>query len=429
MKKLLFLLLFVTTASGAFAQSEPAVYATVIKKFALFYNNNKPDSIYKIFGPEMRNALNAEQFRATMGQLKAQLGPLNNTAFINFKNPVASYTGTFQNGALVIRLSLNAQNEIIGLLLQPAETEAIASTLTDDPALTETPVTQKTLSGNISGTLTMPKNAHGPIPVVLIIAGSGPTDRDGNSPKLGLNGYTYKLLANALGDHGIASLRYDKRLVGKSVSKTKEKELRFEDYSDDAIALVNMLHDDNRFSKIIVLGHSEGSLVGMLASADQPVNAFISVAGAGDRADIILTEQMKSQPQYIANGFKTIMDSLKRGKFTDVVDPALYPIARPSVQPYLLSWMMHDPAREIKKLKIPVLIIQGTTDLQVGVADAEKLKKADKNAVLDIIPGMNHVLKAAPVDRDKNLATYRDPDLPLKPELVTAIVSFIDKLK
>lgn len=429
MRKLLVLLVAVLSIANVYGQTEPSNYAVVVSKFKLFYNNNKPDSIYKIFGPEMRTALTPEQFRATTGQLKTQIGPLSQTSFTGFNQGVATYNATFKNGELVMRLSLNATNQIIGLLFQPAEVKAEASTIAGDPSLTETPIVQKTFSGNISGTLTMPKNASGKIPVVLIIAGSGPTDRDGNSPKLGLNGYTYKLLANALGKNGIASLRYDKRMVGQSVSATKEKELRFEDYTDDAQALIEMLHNDPRFSKVIVLGHSEGSLVGMLASTDQPVSAFISVAGAGERGDKILIAQLKSQPAFISEGFQTILDSLKKGKFTDKVDPSLYFIARPSIQPYLLSWLVHEPFREIKKLKIPILIIQGTTDLQITVADAEKLKKAKSDATLVIIPGMNHVLKAAPADRDKNLATYKDPNLPLKPELVTSIVSFIDKLK
>lgn len=427
-KRLFFLLLSAFICLSAAAQTQPAAYQATIKKFTLYYNTNKPDSIYQLFGPEMRAALSQQQFKTTTGQLKTQLGTLNNTTFTDLSNNVASYDAAFQNGDLVIKLSLNPANQIVGLLLQPGAAKAETATVADDPSLIESPIVQKTLSGNISGTLTMPKNANGKIPVVLIIAGSGPTDRDGNN-KLGVSAFTYKLLAIALGKSGIASVRYDKRMVGKSVSTTKEKELRFEDYSDDAIALINQLHDDQRFSKIIVLGHSEGSLIGMLASADQPVNGYISVAGAGQRADFLMLEQMKSKPEYINNKFKTIMDSLRRGKFTDNVDPALYPIIRPSVQPYLLSWMIHDPVKEIKKLKIPILILQGTSDLQVPVTEADKLKKANKDAQLVIIPNMNHVLKESPADTEKNLATYKDPSLPIKPELVTAIVGFVNKVK
>ncbi|MBD1393133.1 alpha/beta fold hydrolase [Mucilaginibacter sp. ZB1P21] len=276
----------------------------------------------------------------------------------------------------------------------------------------------------------MPKGVSGKVPVVLIIAGSGPTDRDGNNNMGSLSGNTYKMLANELGKSGIASLRYDKRMIGQSISSTKTKELRFDDYVDDAVGLINLLNDDQRFSKVIVLGHSEGSLVGMLSCRDQPVKAFISVAGAGQSADKIMTEQMKSQPKYIADNFKTMLDSLKKGKFTPSIDPKIYAIAGPDMQPYLASWFRYDPTREIKKIKLPMLILQGTTDIQVTVADAEKLKKAaPSDAKLVIIPGMNHVLKEAPADRALNGATYTQPSLPLKPELVSSIVDFVKGLK
>jgi pimeloyl-ACP methyl ester carboxylesterase len=299
-----------------------------------------------------------------------------------------------------------------------------------DPTLTETPILLKTLSGSISGTLTTPQNISGKIPVVLIIAGTGPINRDGNSTKLNLATNDYKLIAEELGKNNIASLRYDKRLVGESAKGEKEENLRFDDYVDDAIGLVNILKEDKRFSKIIILGHSEGSLVGMLTAtaADEDVKAFISVEGAGRRADDVMMEQMKSQPEYITVGFKRILDSLKKGgNVQKQVDPALYFIARPSIQIYLRSWCRYDPQQEIRKLNIPILIIQGSTDLLIPVTDAEKLKKG--KATVTIIRGMNHVLKEAPDDRDKNLATYNQPDLPLKPEFVSSVLDFIKGLK
>ncbi|PTQ94075.1 hypothetical protein C8P68_107138 [Mucilaginibacter yixingensis] len=426
MKRFIIVFILVFSISASYAQTEPVNYKATINQFKTFYNSNKPDSIYKHLGPEMRKELSEADFKSTSGQLKAQLGPLMETTFQEMSGTVATYNAVFEKGSLVLRLQLNKDNQIAGLLMQPVANKPVA--LADDPSLIETPVSQKILSGSISGTLTMPKNANGKIPVVLIIAGSGPTDRDGNNGNT-IHANTYKMLATALGKSGIASLRYDKRMVGKSISSIKEKELHFDDYIDDAIALINLLHDDQRFSKVIVLGHSEGSLVGMIAAFDQPVNAFISVSGTAQTADKIITEQLKNSPDYSRNGMRSILDSLRKGKFTDQVDPSLYALARPSVQPYLLSWMFRDPARELHKLKIPVLVLQGTSDLQVPTTDAEKLKKAKSDAVLTIIPNMNYVLKDAPVDRDKNMETYSDPALPLKPELVTAITGFIEKLK
>lgn len=425
--RIVFICLFAVMFSllNAYGQTEPANYAKAINIFKLFYNENKPDSIYKIVGPEMRKDLPPDQFRGMAAQLKAQLGNLNNSTFSGLVNAVATYHVNFEKGALTLRLSLNKDNQIIGLLLQPVQTPA--ETRTNDPDINESAFDYKMPWGNISGTITMPKNVTGKVPVVLMIAGSGPVDRNGNElPTLNTN--SYLLLASALAKNGIATLRYDKRGAGRSITNTKESDMLFEDASDDAIALVKRLHDDSRFSKIIIAGHSEGSLVGMLASYDQPVNAFISLAGAGSPIDQIILKQLKSKPEYIQNGVKAVFDSLKKGKFVAKVDPALYELVRPSVQPYMLSWMNHDPAKEIKKLKIPVLIIQGTTDLQVGVTDAENLKKAKSNAEMVIIPNMNHVLKEAPVDNTANLTTYINPDLPVKPELVTAITTFINKL-
>src|SRR6185312_465025 len=126
--------------------------------------------------------------------------------------------------------------------------------------------------------------------------------------------------------------------------------------------------------------------------------------------------------------FKTLLDSMKRGKTIDNVDPSLWFIARPSVQRYLISWFRYDPQRMFKLVKAPALIIQGTTDLQVPVDNAEKLKKAKSEAQLIIIPNMNHVLKEAPADRDQNLATYEKGDLPLKAELIPDIVKFITSI-
>ncbi|GAA4095989.1 alpha/beta hydrolase [Mucilaginibacter panaciglaebae] len=300
-----------------------------------------------------------------------------------------------------------------------------------NPTLTETPVTLKTLSTTISGTLASPNGVSGKIPVVLIIAGTGPIDRNGNSEKLNIKADTYKLLAEALGKAGIASLRYDKRMVGENQTHQKEDNLRFDDYVDDAIALINMLKNDQRFSNVVVLGHGDGSLAGILAAADteEATTAFISVEGLGRRADVLLKEQMKSKPGYMSDGFNKILDSLKVGSVQKKVDISLYPYIRPSIQNYMMSWLRFDPTDEIKKLKIPVLIVQGTTDLEIPVIEGDKLKHVRSSYTYAVMRGMNYVLRDAPADKDKNLATYTQPQLPLKPELVSTVVDFIKGLK
>jgi uncharacterized protein len=291
----------------------------------------------------------------------------------------------------------------------------------------ESPINYKNLSRNIIGTLSTPKNVSGKVPVVLIVADSGPTDRNGNNEQTGLNSNMYKLLADGLAKNGIASVRFDKRMVGESKTANKLEDLRFDDYVDDAVGLIGMLNDDQRFSKVIILGHGEGSLVAMLAARDQPAKAVISINATSEQGDKLMTQQFKSKPQYIQDEFKTLLDSMKKGKTFDNVDLAMYPLVTTAKQKYLLSYFRYPPLRVIKVMKVPVLIVQGTTDVQNSVADAEKLKKAKSDAILMTIKGMNHIMKEGPEDKDQNMATYSNPALPLKPELVPALVDFINK--
>lgn len=305
---------------------------------------------------------------------------------------------------------------------------ALKAAAQTDASLSESPIVYKNLSGSVSGTLAMPQNVSGKIPVVLIIADYGPTDRNGNNLQSDVNDNAYKLIAEGLAKNGIASVRYDKRMVGESKTSNKPEDMRYDDYVDDAVGLVDMLSDDQRFSKVIVLGHGEGSMVGMLAARDQPVKAIISVNSTSEQGDKFLIAQLKSKPQYVQNAFKTLIDSMKKGKTIDNIDPALYFIASPAKQKFVMSYCRYVPLRVVKLVKVPLLIVQGSTDMQVGVADAEKLKKAKSEAILAIIPGMNHIMKDAPADKDQNLATYSKPELPLKPEFVTTVVNFINKV-
>ena len=281
----------------------------------------------------------------------------------------------------------------------------------------------ETKTGNIKGSLLIPpvsvKTA-----VVLIIAGSGPTDRNGNNPMMTNN--SLKMLAKELQKNGIASVRYDKRGVGESKSSgLEESDLRFEDYVQDVEEWIKLLKEDDRFSNIIVLGHSEGSLIGVIASHKQKANKFISIAGIGIMAGDIIRKQLKGQPQFVLDESLAIIEKLENGETVEKVSQMLYSLFRPSVQPYMISWFKYDPQKEIAKLDIPILIVQGTTDIQVSVSDADKLALANKKSQKQIIEGMNHILKEAQADRQKNIQTYSIPDLPLKKELMEVIVKFI----
>lgn len=292
----------------------------------------------------------------------------------------------------------------------------------NNDTLSTQPIILKTATGEIFGTLTLPTNNNKKGPVALIIAGSGPTDRDGNNMSMKNN--SLKMLAEALSKQGIASLRYDKRGVAESRKSGKsELDLRFDDYVNDAKGWIDYLISNKQFSKVIVIGHSEGSLIGMIAAENKA--SFISVAGAGRSADLILKEQLSAQPKQIKDTCFAIIDSLKSGKTVDKVNPLLFSLFRPSVQPYMVSWFKHDPQMEIKNIKKKSLIIQGTKDIQVSLTDAELLNKANPKSKLLVIENMNHIFKIVEGDRQANMATYNNPTLPISQKMVDGIVEFI----
>ena len=284
----------------------------------------------------------------------------------------------------------------------------------------------KTMTDSIPlyGTLTLPKSDKKAVPLAIIIAGSGPTDRDCNNP-MGKSD-TYKMIAEALMSEGIATLRYDKRMVGKSTDVLfNEEDARFDHIVMDAISWIKKYEEDIRFSSITILGHSEGSLVGMLAAQQSNVDKFASLAGAARSADVILLEQVGKQIPFAVPNLKKQFAKLKAGELLDEVDPTLYSILRPSVQPYMISWFQYTPTSEIAKLNIPVMIMQGTTDIQVEVKEAELLHKALPSSQLHLFVESNHIFKDAPEDRNENLKTYTDPDLPLSENVAATIIKFI----
>lgn len=293
-----------------------------------------------------------------------------------------------------------------------------------DLTFKESSIVLKINTDQLFGTLTTPELTK-KYPVALIIAGSGPTDRNGNNPMMKNN--SLKMLAEVLAKNGIASLRYDKRGIGESkASAISEQSLVFENYTEDAKSWINLLKQDKRFSQVVIIGHSEGSLIGMIAGAK--ANKFISIAGPGESADKLIKTQIASKSnKQIEDMTFPIIDSLKSGNEVKKVDPMLNSLFRPSIQPYLISWFKYNPQTEIKKLTVPILIVQGNNDLQVTVKDAEVLSKASKSAELLIVDKMNHVMKIVEGDKQANLASYNNESLPLSEEMTAKIVSFIKK--
>src|SRR6266849_10800721 len=209
----------------------------------------------------------------------------------------------------------------------------------------------------------------------------------------------------------------------------REEDLSFETYIDDAVSWCKKLGADRRFSSLTVLGHSEGSLIGMVAAQRMGAHAYVSIAGAGRPLQQIILEQVKSQLPDLLKAAEDILDQLTAGKTVQSVPPALNVVFRPSAQPYLISWLRYDPVKEIVKLHIPILIVQGTTDTQVSLRDAKALVGANPAATLMLIDGMNHVLKTVPNEMDKQVSSYSNPTLAVAPGLISGISSFVIKAK
>ena len=277
----------------------------------------------------------------------------------------------------------------------------------------------------LAGTLLSPEGATSAVAVIL--PGSGPTDRDGNQTPA-IRASTYRLLAEGLAAEGIATVRIDKRGIGASAAAGfDETKLRLSDYAVDARAWAAEAARLTDQPCAWLIGHSEGALVALQAvqQGDDKICGLVLLSGAGRPAGVVLREQLTALPDPLKTQAYDALTELEAGR--TVADPpaALAALFRPSVQPYLISWLPLDPAMLLAAYDGPVFIGQGTTDIQVGVVDAQALAAADPDATLKLWDGVNHVLKTAPADRAGNLATYADPDLPLAPGVTRDVAAFI----
>ncbi|MGJ3243283.1 MAG: alpha/beta hydrolase [Opitutales bacterium] len=284
-------------------------------------------------------------------------------------------------------------------------------------------------AARLVGTVLIP-HSRGPHPVVVIVAGSGPTDADGNSALVPGRNDSLKLLAEGLARAGIASLRFDKRGVGRSAQAgIPEESLRFDTYVGDVRAWLEDLTRVRRFSRIYLAGHSEGALVALSAAQGFDLSGLITVAGPGRPADVLMREQLKRHlpaDSPLEEDAVAILDRLAAGEPVEEVPEPLQGVFRRSVQPYLMSMFDVQPQELVASVNTPVLIVQGTADLQVTPDDAENLAAARPDASVRLLSGMNHLLKPAELGPlQGQWHTYVDPSVPLASGLVEAVVGFV----
>jgi len=279
----------------------------------------------------------------------------------------------------------------------------------------------------LKGTLVTQDDPSSATPLVILIAGSGPTDRNGNNSQMSNN--SLKMLSDMLVENGYACLRYDKRAIGESkLDNFDQRKMNFDYFVSDASAWVEKYAADVRFNQIVLAGHSQGSLVALLAAKEnENVDAVISLAGAGQPIQEILKKQLKPQLSVQLQGVVFAkLDTLAAGDTLQVTPDYPHSIMHPSIQNFMISWMKYDPAKVIGEVKVPVLIINGSTDIQVGVEEAKLLAEGNSEASLKIIKKMNHVLKfIKSKDLEPQLEVYGDPDLPLHEKLSKELLAFL----
>ena len=319
------------------------------------------------------------------------------------------------------------------LVMKSLATAALTCAVTTVPAqspreeLIEIPGPQ----GPLQAALRFPAGPLPPKAAVLIIPGSGPTDRDGNSPHVG-NPAIYSLLAAGLAQRGIASARIDKRgMFGSAAAIPDANAVRMRDYADDALKWSEALRERTGVDCVWILGHSEGGVVALLAGQERAaICGLILVATPGRPMGEVLREQLRANPANapVLEQALGAIDALEAGRRVDVtaLHPALHLLFHAGVQDFLIDSLTLDPSRLASSVQGPMLILQGSRDLQVSVEDAQRLHRSAPQSTLAVLEGVNHVLKAvATDDRDENIATYVRADLPLAPGVVDVIAEFV----
>ncbi|MCP1120398.1 alpha/beta hydrolase [Robbsia andropogonis] len=301
--------------------------------------------------------------------------------------------------------------------------------LADATQNNETEIAASGSTGSLRGTLLLP--AAKDAPIVLIVPGSGPTDRNGNAP-YGLHASTYHLLAHGLAQCGIATVRIDKRgMYGSASALDNADDVIIHDYSNDLHAWVRAIGENYPTRSVWLLGHSEGGLVSLVAAQSTlDIHGIVLVATPGRPLRDVLRAQLMANPENapVMKNALSVLDWLAAGEFVDAskIDPVLMPLFRPAIQRFLISEFALDPAELLTNITKPVLIVQGLRDIQVGREDAERLKQANPKAELAYLVNANHVLKAVGTDdRSENIATYSNPELPLADCVVETIANFM----
>ncbi len=336
-------------------------------------------------------------------------------------------------GAVTVAVDLSAAGVVVaggvpsqGLVAHAVDRQVSvrqsAQPASPSPA-SEAPFAVERADVTVRGAIRRPEGA-GPFPTVVLVAGSGPTDRDGNST-LGVTSASYRLLAEALAARGIASLRYDKRGVGASDWPRDLEAVSFDDFVQDAAAVVAFARKDPAVSKLYVCGHSEGGLIALMLAQHLPLDGLVLLSTSGRPVATLLREQLAALASATTlQEYDRLVAGERAGRFVAPQDPALAALFTRAMFRFRQGWLFADPLALQKRLTLPTRVIQGDHDLQVTVGDARLLAAARPGVELTILAGVSHALKVDPSTSSPQ-ASYRDPQLPIAPALVDAIVATV----
>ena len=298
------------------------------------------------------------------------------------------------------------------------------------PGIVEVPYEFSSGRLSIRGTVTLPGGGR-PAVVALLVAGSGATDRNGNAPPV-LRANLHAQLAWRLAQRGIATLRYDKRGVGASAAGEDQAMTTLDDFAEDVAAAVASLERDPRFRGVVVVGHSEGGWLAIRAAGrGAPALGVALLATPGRPLIELLRSQLAQQLDSTTMArFDDAMLAYLGGDVVVGLPPALEPLFRPVNRRFMESIASFDAVAELRRLATPVLIVQGDRDVQVAVADAERLAAAAAHGELAMVSGANHLFKhAEQADRVGQLALYADPTIPVVDEVVQVLAEWINRLQ
>jgi len=275
----------------------------------------------------------------------------------------------------------------------------------------------------VNGTLITPYSDEA-VPLIIFIMDSGAVNRDGND-RMSKND-TFKKLSRALAKLGIATFSYDKRLFSIDKLGIQEHQITLNDFIKDASSVIDYFKTNGTYSKIVIAGHGQGSLVGMIAAREK-ADAFISLMGNGHSIDQVIIEQISKQAPGLDKSASNAFQQLKQGNRATGYDPALASIFGPKVQSFMRSWLQYTPTEEIAKLDIPILIMHGDKDIQVDIFQSELLKEAKPEASLLIIKNMNHILREIEGTRLENHKSYNEYWRVIMPEAIEGIANFVNQ--